>query len=96
MSEETTEAIAELSRLEWELGAAARTKPAVQLVNNSAPIQPSAWITTGIVGDPNDTVETVPHPTPVRDRLRAAANNPDLSEQDRASARECLRVSFHE
>lgn len=66
----------------------------VQLVNN--PMQPADWVGIGVSGDPNDTVETVPHPTPVRDRLRAAANNPALSEQDRASARECLRVSFHE
>ena len=95
MSEQGTADIAERAQLDRDLGAAARTKP-VQLVNNPAPIQPSAWIPTGIVGDPNDTVETVPHPTPVRDRLRVAANNPDLSEQDRASARECLRVSFHE
>jgi hypothetical protein len=33
MSEETTEAIAELAQLEWELNAIARTGP-VQLVNN--------------------------------------------------------------
>jgi hypothetical protein len=93
VSEESAQAIAERSQLEWELGAAARTKP-VQLVNNA--MQPGDWVGVGVSGDPNDTVETVPHPTPVRDRLRAAANNPDLSEQDRASARECLRIAFHE
>ena len=37
MSEETTEAIAELAQLEWELSAATRTGP-IQLVNNPAPV----------------------------------------------------------
>lgn len=80
--------IAEDYALEADLTAAMRTKP--------APIQPSEWATMGIIGDPNDTVETIPHPTPVRDRLRAAVADPNTSEQDRASARECLRVAFHE
>jgi hypothetical protein len=89
--------IAEDYNLEADLRAGARVKPkSVQLVNNLTPIQPGDWIGMGIAADPNDTVETIPHPTPVRDRLRAAANNADLSEQDRASVRECLRVSFHE
>jgi hypothetical protein len=35
MSEETTEAIAELAQLECELNAAARTKPNVQLLNKA-------------------------------------------------------------
>jgi hypothetical protein len=93
MSEESTAAIAELAQLERDLKAGAQPKP-VQLVNN--PPQPAHWPVGYIQGDPNKTRADIPHPTPVLDALRAAANNPELSEQDRASARECLRVSFHE
>jgi hypothetical protein len=99
MSEQGTLDIAELAQLESELNAAARTKPPVQLVNKSqeAPETKSQWLPVGaVIGDPNKTRAEIPHPTPVLDALRAAANNPELSEQDRASARECLRVSFHE
>jgi hypothetical protein len=91
MSEESTAAIAESMRLEQDLRAGAKVK-AVQLVNTE-----SLWLPVGAIqADPNHTRADVPHPTPVLDALRAAVNNPNLSEQDRASARECLRVSFHE
>jgi hypothetical protein len=95
MSEQGTLDIAERAQLDRDLGAAIRTKP-VQLVNNPTPIQPTAWIGVGITPDPNDTVETVPHPSPVRDRLRAAVADSNTSEQDCQAARETLRISFHE
>jgi hypothetical protein len=88
--------VAEDRELDRQLTECLRNGPSIQLVNNAASIQPTAWIGIGITPDPNDTIETVPHPTPVRDRLRAAVADPNTSEQDRASARECLRVSFHE
>lgn len=93
MSEETTEAIAEKWQLEKELRAGAQPRT-VQLVNN--PPTPAHWPVGYIQGDPNHTRAEIEHPTPVRDRLRAAVADPNTSEQDRASARECLRVSFHE
>jgi len=47
-------------------------------------------------GDKNDTCETLPHVNVVREKLRAAANNPDLPEADRNAAREVLRLSYNE
>jgi hypothetical protein len=47
-------------------------------------------------GDKNDTCETLPHISVVRERLRAAANNPDLPGADRQAAREVLRLSYNE
>jgi hypothetical protein len=46
MSEQETLVIAELAQLDKDLGAATRTKPVVQLVSNSSPIPPTAWIGT--------------------------------------------------
>jgi hypothetical protein len=90
-STETTNDIAELAQLDRDLGAAVRTKPqAVRLVN-SEPLPVGA-----IIPDPNKTRAEIEHPSPVLDRLRAAIANPETSEQDRASARECLRIAFHE
>jgi len=71
--------LAEDRELDRQLTECLRNGPSGQLVNNTAPVQPTAGIGIGISPDPNDTVETIPHPTPVRDRLRAAANHPDLS-----------------
>jgi hypothetical protein len=89
MSEKTTEEIAELSQLERDLGAAARTKP-VQLVNSES----AHWPVGYIQGDPNKTRADIEHPSPVLDALRAAIANPETSEQDREAAREVLRISF--
>ncbi len=47
-------------------------------------------------GDRNDTCESLPHVNVVRERLRAAANNPELPEADRQAAREVLRLSYNE
>jgi hypothetical protein len=93
MSEQGTLDIAERAQLNRDLGAAIRTKP-VQLVNN--PPQPAHWPVGYIQGDPNHTRAEIEHPTPVRDRLRAAVADPHPSEQDRQAARETLRISFHE
>jgi hypothetical protein len=93
MSEESTAAIAELAQLERDLKAGAQPKP-VQLVNN--PPQPAHWPVGYIQGDPNHTRAEIEHPTPVRDRLRAAVADPNTSEQDCQAARETLRISFHE
>jgi hypothetical protein len=83
--------IAEDYNLEADLRAGAKVK-SVQLVNNSQ----AEWLPVGaIIPDPNDTVSTVAHPTPVLDRLRAAIANPEISEQDREAARQVLRISFH-
>jgi hypothetical protein len=87
--------IAEDYNLEADLRAGAKVK-SVQLVNDLMPIQPGDWVGAGVSGDPNHTRAEIPHPTPVLDALRAAVADPNTSEQDRASARECLRVSFHE
>jgi hypothetical protein len=45
-------------------------------------------------GDVNDTCESKPHF--VREKLRAAARNPDLPEEERQAAREVLRLSYNE
>jgi hypothetical protein len=95
MSEQETADLAELAQLERELKAGAQTKP-VQLVNNLTPIQPGDWVGIGVSGDPNHTRAEIEHPTPVRDRLRAAVADPHTNEQDRQAARETLRISFHE
>jgi hypothetical protein len=47
-------------------------------------------------GDRNDTCESLPHFNVVREKLRAAANNPELPEVERQAAREVLRLSFNE
>ena len=94
MSEETTEAIAELAQLEWELNAAARTKPTVQLVNK--PIQPGDWIGAGIAADPNDTVETIPHGDIIREKLRAAAKDEKADPADSEAARQALKIMYRE
>jgi hypothetical protein len=47
-------------------------------------------------GDVNDTCETKPHVNVVREKLRAAARNPDLPEEERQAAREVLRLSYNE
>jgi hypothetical protein len=88
--------ICEDRELDRQLTECLRNGPSVQLVNNLTPIQPGDWIGIGVTPDPNDTIETIPHPTPVRDRLRAAVADPNTSEQDRQAARETLRISFHE
>jgi hypothetical protein len=87
--------ICEDRELDRQLTECLRNGPSVQLVNSPTPIQPTAWIGIGITPDPNDTIETIPHPTPVLDRLRAAIADPHTSEQDREAAKEVLRISFH-
>jgi len=47
-------------------------------------------------GDRNDTCESLPHVNVVREKLRAAARNPDLPEVERQAAREVLRLSYNE
>jgi hypothetical protein len=93
MSEETTEAIAELAQLEWELNAATRTGP-VQLVNK--PIQPGDWIGAGIAADPNDTCQTIPHKDVVREKLRAGAKDEQADPADREAARQALKIMYRE
>jgi len=94
MSEENTQALAELSRLEWELGAAARTKP-VQLLNNE-PTGFSHWQVGMIEADPNHTADSHPHTDTIRERLRAKAKDLNADPQDRAAAAEALRVMYRE
>jgi hypothetical protein len=87
----------ELIVLERQLNAARQTKPAWREPQPSdLKIHPHKTWTYPPKGDPNDTVETVPHPTPVRDKLRAAVADPNTTEQDRAAAKETLRISFRE
>lgn len=96
MSEESTQAIAELNRLEWELGAAARTGP-VQLVNDSPePRGFSHWQVGMIEPDPNHTADSHPHKDLVREKLRAKAKDLNADPQDRAAAAEALRVMYRE
>ena len=47
-------------------------------------------------GDVNDTCESKPHFNVIREKLRAAARNPDLPEEERQAAREVLRLSYNE
>jgi hypothetical protein len=47
-------------------------------------------------GDVNDTCESKPHFNVVREKLRAAARDPDLPETERQAAREVLRLSYNE
>jgi hypothetical protein len=97
MSEQSTADLAELNRLEWELGAAARTKPqSVQLVNNLMPIQPGDWVGIGVTGDPNKTVQDLPHGDVIHERLRAKVKDLSADPQDRAAAAEALRVMYRE
>jgi hypothetical protein len=88
--------IAEDRELDRQLTECLRNGPTVHLVNDPAESEPVYWPLGYIQGDPNKTREEIPHPTPVLDALRAAIANPETSDQDRGSARECLRVSFHE
>ena len=82
--------IAEDLQLEMALTAASRIKP-------KPPAQPINPRPVGYIqGDPNDSVETVPRRTPVRDRLRSAVADPNTTEQDRAAAKETLRISLRE
>ena len=71
-------------------------KRAVRCSVSENPPQPAHWPVGYIQGDPNHTRAEIEHPTPVRDRLRAAVADPNTSEQDRQAARETLRISFHE
>jgi hypothetical protein len=80
--------VTEDRELERQLTECLRNGPTVQLVNRE--LLPVG----AVIGDPNKTRADIPHPTPVLDALRAAVNNPDLSEQDREAAREVLRISF--
>jgi hypothetical protein len=47
-------------------------------------------------GGVNDTCESKPHFNVVREKLRAAANNPELPEEERQAAKEVLRLSYNE
>jgi hypothetical protein len=99
MSEETTEGIAELNRLEWDLGAAARTKPAVHLVNEPPmPIQPGDWVGMGITPDLNNTcsADDMPHLDVIREKLRAKVKDSSASPEDRATAALALRIMYRE
>jgi hypothetical protein len=64
--------------------------------NYELEIPPPVGIRTVHHGDVNDTCETKPHVNVVREKLRAAANNPELPEVERQAAREVLRLSFNE
>jgi ankyrin repeat protein len=88
--------IAEDRLLDWELSAAARTKPAVQLVNDLMPIQPGDWVGIGVSGDPNHTADSHPHKDLVREKLRAKARDLNADPQDRTQAAEALRVMYRE
>jgi hypothetical protein len=59
-------------------------------------IPPPIGIQTVHHGDINDTCESKPHVNVVREKLRAAARNPDLPEEERQAAREVLRLSYNE
>jgi hypothetical protein len=94
--------VAEDRELDRQLTECLRNGPSVQLVNEPPKLPdvtpgptPAHWPVGYIQADPNHTRADVPHPTPVLDALRAAANNPELSEQDREAAKEVLRISFH-
>jgi len=93
MSEQGTADLAERSQLEWDLGAAARTKPTVQLVNDLMPIQPGDWVGIGVSGDPNSTA---PQTNLIRDILYAKATDETADMADRRSAAEVLRLSYNE
>jgi hypothetical protein len=87
--------ICEDRQLDWELNAAIRTKPQpVQLVNNA--IQPGDWIGIGVSGDPNKTVQDLPHGDVIHERLRAKVKDLSADPQDRAAAAEALRVMYRE
>jgi hypothetical protein len=92
MSDENTADLAELNRLEWELGAAARTK-SVQLVNSG--FMPGLPV-GAVAGDPNHTADSHPHLDVVREKLRAGAKDEKAAPEDRAAAIEALRVMYRE
>lgn len=87
--------IAEDYNLEADLRAGAKVKP-VQLVNDLMPIQPGDWVGIGVTGDPNETVQDLPHDDLIRERLRAKAKDLNADPADRAAAAEALRVIFRE
>jgi hypothetical protein len=85
--------VAEDRQLEWELTAAARTKPTVQLVNSGG----LAGIgLSEIIPDPNDTCQTIPHTDIVRERLRAGAKDEKVDPADREAARQALKIMYRE
>jgi hypothetical protein len=95
MSEQETLDIAELAQLDRDLGAATRTKPAVQLVNNSPePTEFSHW-QVGMI-EAYRTADSHPHLDMIRERLRTMAKDLNADPQDRAAAAEALRVMYRE
>jgi hypothetical protein len=95
MSEESTNDLAELSRLEKELLAGAQPRT-VQLLNDPMPIQPGDWIGIGVSGDPNKTVQDLPHVDTIREKLRAGAKDEKADPADRESARQALKIMYRE
>lgn len=88
--------IAEDRELDRQLTECLRNGPSVQLVNNLMPIQPGDWVGIGVSGDPNKTVQDLPHGDIIREKLRARAKDEKADPQDRASAIEALRVIYRE
>jgi hypothetical protein len=87
--------IAEDYNLEADLRAGARVKPkAVQLVNN--PPQPAHWPVGYIQGDPNKTVQDLPHGDLIREKLRAGAKDENADPADREAARQALKIMYRE
>jgi hypothetical protein len=87
--------IAEDYNLEADLRAGAKVKT-VQLVNSPYQIQPGDWVGIGVSGDPNKTVQDLPHGDVIREKLRAGAKDEKASPEDRAAAKESLRIMYRE
>jgi hypothetical protein len=85
--------ICEDRELDRQLTECLRNGP-VQLVNNA--IQPGDWVTAGITADPNKTVQDLPHGDVIREKLRAGAKDEKASPEDRAAAKESLRIMYRE
>jgi hypothetical protein len=85
--------ICEDRELDRQLTECLRNGP-VQLVNNA--IQPGDWIGIGVSGDPNTTVQDLPHGDVIHERLRAKVKDLSADPQDRAAAAEALRVMYRE
>jgi hypothetical protein len=88
----STELIAELHRLERDLGAAVRTKPTCSVTEQPLPFWPVGYVQ----GDPNLTVSDLPHVNTIREKLRARAKDLNADPAERQAAAEALRVMYRE
>jgi hypothetical protein len=88
--------LAEDRELDRQLTECLRNGPSVQLVNDLTPIQPGDWVGMGVSGDPNKTVQDLPHVDTIREKLRAGAKDENADPTDREAARQALKIMYRE